>query len=484
MPASNWRVVAVTDIVDAASLSGKVLDTGEVLFQLHYVAVVFRCFPNEVADAVVTDVTADGFLASIGAVNDFSVEYRSDERAAFAKAVIDGGSQRACALAVGEPLSGKKMLFQTALADTDFVAVVHRTPRDCGKLDVCRTIGAWFAFSPHAAVRAKAEALQAAVAQRHTSSTLQLTLELIAETIQCGERTAVIVDRTQYLDDTSLRLAGASCKTSTEGDGQWLWLFAMTPQRARQTVDSAKSVIDAAGVDHEGETTMVTAATSAAGTPFQVGAVAGAAFTIAGGSYAGQSKALFFPALDALSSVSMAGVTATSTTGVTVWFSTVGGPVSIANCALTAQTHAVRTHAVTAAAGSLTIRGSTLHGTTVNAVKLEDTHDGPIAVSDCVVTCAGPTSSAFWIGGTINGGLSFSKTTVASLFWGLNIGTVQSALALTDVVITTTDPAGFGLNFAALVGAKVFISGGSISSVNRAVNVPLVDGTSSLALPA
>jgi DNA-directed RNA polymerase II subunit RPB7 len=77
------RIVAVVDIVDDSSKQGKILDTGEVLFQIRYVAVVFRLWPGETVDCIVTDVDNDGFLVDAGATSVYVSQYQMPTTYAF-----------------------------------------------------------------------------------------------------------------------------------------------------------------------------------------------------------------------------------------------------------------------------------------------------------------------------------------------------------------------------------------------------------------
>ena len=58
-------VVAVPDIERVSE--GKVLDNGNVAFEVVYIALVHKLFPGEVIDAVVTQVDREGVIATAGA---------------------------------------------------------------------------------------------------------------------------------------------------------------------------------------------------------------------------------------------------------------------------------------------------------------------------------------------------------------------------------------------------------------------------------
>lgn len=60
-------VVAVIDIKEGTTLSGKVLETGTVVFDMTYVAIVFRLVPEEVLDGRVIEVTSEALLVDVGA---------------------------------------------------------------------------------------------------------------------------------------------------------------------------------------------------------------------------------------------------------------------------------------------------------------------------------------------------------------------------------------------------------------------------------
>lgn len=60
-------IVAVVDIIDDASVQGKVLETGTVVFAMKYIAVAFRLAPSEVVDGVVTEIVNDGVYVDVGA---------------------------------------------------------------------------------------------------------------------------------------------------------------------------------------------------------------------------------------------------------------------------------------------------------------------------------------------------------------------------------------------------------------------------------
>ena len=68
-------VVAVIDIKNLRDLHGRVLDTGKVLFEVEYEAVVWRTFRGDVRDGYVTEVTAEGIVVDVGAVNVFVSDY-------------------------------------------------------------------------------------------------------------------------------------------------------------------------------------------------------------------------------------------------------------------------------------------------------------------------------------------------------------------------------------------------------------------------
>lgn len=59
-------IVAVTDM--AVPNPGKILDNGNVSFTVHYDALVFKVFPGEVMDVIVTQVDRDGITAAAGAM--------------------------------------------------------------------------------------------------------------------------------------------------------------------------------------------------------------------------------------------------------------------------------------------------------------------------------------------------------------------------------------------------------------------------------
>lgn len=70
LPEDNGIVIAVTDILEADTTVGKVLDNGKVSFDMTYEALVFNAFKGEVMDARVTMVhpKGDGLLADAGAI--------------------------------------------------------------------------------------------------------------------------------------------------------------------------------------------------------------------------------------------------------------------------------------------------------------------------------------------------------------------------------------------------------------------------------
>ena len=61
-------VLAVVDILGADQLkrNGRILDTGEVVFDVEYVALVFTIIPGIVVEGVVTEVRSDAVIADIG----------------------------------------------------------------------------------------------------------------------------------------------------------------------------------------------------------------------------------------------------------------------------------------------------------------------------------------------------------------------------------------------------------------------------------
>ena len=187
----------------------------------------------------------DTAINSIAAVNDYCKEVRAAERQKLLSNLIhrddisSGG-----ALVVGPANAGKKYLILSALHNTSFTPLLHRTMRECSKLDICRSIAEWFEYHPNEKLRSLATAIRQAQTSQHTSKAMQLTLELVQLSVDLGLHTALVVDRTQYLDDASLRMV-AKCirvmaedvsRTSRAEDvsakhakGRWLWMFSMTP---------------------------------------------------------------------------------------------------------------------------------------------------------------------------------------------------------------------------------------------------------------
>ena len=76
-------VVAVVDIRNPQDVKGRVLDTGKVLFELDYVAVVWATFRGDVVDGQVTELTSDGFLVDVGAVNVYVSEFQLPDGMSF-----------------------------------------------------------------------------------------------------------------------------------------------------------------------------------------------------------------------------------------------------------------------------------------------------------------------------------------------------------------------------------------------------------------
>jgi DNA-directed RNA polymerase subunit E'/Rpb7 len=60
-------VICVTDIINAASLQGKVLETGTVVFAMTYEGIAFRFQQGEVCDGRVVEVSAESFTVDVGA---------------------------------------------------------------------------------------------------------------------------------------------------------------------------------------------------------------------------------------------------------------------------------------------------------------------------------------------------------------------------------------------------------------------------------
>ena len=50
-------------------------------------------------------------------------------------------------------MAGKKYLLLTALHGTPFVPIIHRTSRECQRLDICWTIARWFKYHHNPTLR-------------------------------------------------------------------------------------------------------------------------------------------------------------------------------------------------------------------------------------------------------------------------------------------------------------------------------------------
>lgn len=157
------------------------------------------------------------------------------------------------AVVVGFCQAGKKTLILSALAsDPSFVPLMHRTVRGSPRLHLCNTIAAWFSYSPIAELRTAADRLHKAYSQGHLAHSLELAVTLLIDAVKRGAKTAVIVDRAQYLDDASLRLVGVLLRhLSPEANpdcsgypGRILFFFVLTPQLGGQSVGKISSLLE------------------------------------------------------------------------------------------------------------------------------------------------------------------------------------------------------------------------------------------------
>ena len=224
----------------------------------------------------------DSPLSSIAAINEFIPEVHAAHRDALKRLLVcDRDTICGSALAVGRRMVGKKYLLLSALHETPFVPIVHRTMRGCQRLDVCWTIARWFKYHNNPSLQSLASDIFTAMHLRHTSRAQQLVLLLVRRAVNLGEHVALVIDRTQYIDDATLRLiaecahmdftkstssrsvttthscttqsslsvshreefgVGATAATGVVPPGRWLWLFSLSLIPHGQSVRSVQQL--------------------------------------------------------------------------------------------------------------------------------------------------------------------------------------------------------------------------------------------------